>query len=159
MRFRGTSSPTPYWNKKSQLRMILMIAALAVVLISIQTASNPNFWAIWFPEETPASDSAETVRPKLATDSLHGSRKSQLEGDEIRIAASGSSQNEQASAPDSNEQSTEAETDPSSSLPELKMETGPRKVPVDPERMHSIEDNAVGIRPNEAETFYYLLDH
>lgn len=159
MRFRGTSSPTPYWNKKSQLRMILMIAALAVVLISIQTASNPNFWAIWFPEETPASEPVETVRPKIGTGSLYSPRKSVLEGDEILISTSGTSQNEQASAPDSEEQFTEAETDPSSSLPELKMETGPRKVPVDPERMHSIEDNAVGIRPKEAEAFYYLLDH
>jgi hypothetical protein len=141
--------------------MLLMIGALALVLIAIQTASNPNFWAIWFPEETSATEpaEAEAVRPKIGTGSLSGPRKSVLEGDEVLIVASGTSQNEPDSPQALEEPPLETETDSPSTLPELKAETGPREVSVDLERLHSIEDNAVGIRPNEAEAFYYLLDH
>jgi hypothetical protein len=165
MRFRGTTTPTNYWGKKFQLRMILMVLALALVIGAIQKTSNPSFWAVWFPEDSDSSqpDSAASTEPIPALQESQD--REQLGQDEFLNSLADHSDGARKAADGADSPDSPPAGEPSSeekvpgALPELPSASGPREVPVDLERLHSIQDNAVEIRPQEAESLYYLLEH
>ena len=50
MQLQNNSSPPPYFNRRDQNRMLLMVGTLCLVLVMIKLASNPNMWS-WFSQK------------------------------------------------------------------------------------------------------------
>lgn len=149
MRFGTGKTPPPAFGRAFQTRITLMIVALGLVMLAIKLSSNPNFWAKLFPDEEANPQTAQEPATGGAARSVPPSR---LRDDEILIAQRPESGARSASGQEHNQT-------PESTLPELPERPETVGVEIDPDRLLEVADNSVGITPEEAEAFYYLLDH
>lgn len=147
----------PYLNQGFQMRMLAMVVALGLVIFSIRTASNPAFWARWFPD--PPSEDAPPARSKPEPTPLPTAQPD-LKYGEIRVA---DSDPETPPADEANEPPLVAprpvERIVESNLPELGER--PETVPVEINRdlLLPVQDDTVNLRAAEIEPFYTLLDY
>ena len=138
MQFRTRREPPPYLNSRDQWRMLRLVGLLALVLIAMNVAANPENWRWMFPEETaPANQkpppSLEEVDFAVQLDDPDALPpdvfRSEPDGDEARPA----------------EPATKI--DPENC----------RDVRIDPELLSGVRDNTLGVRRSEADAFYLVL--
>ena len=145
MRFGRTQTPPPFLNRRSQMRMLGMVLALAIVIVGMRLASKPSSW-YWIagpPAKRPAVDGIE--------------RPSNKDIDfKVRVENSGSLRDD-AFISKANPQ-TEGDT----ALPRVAERVDSRSgngynVEIDPAEFANIEDNTIGIRHKEKDAYEYVL--
>ncbi len=139
-------SPTPYWNRAFQMRMIALCIAAGLVIAAIKITSNPKFWARWFPEE-PAAGTAGSDQPASPARTLKPDEVLVAARDEVPV---------RAPVPDA---ATGEDAGVESSLPEIPPRPETESVEFDRDRLLVVQDDTVRMRREELEPFYYLLDH
>lgn len=174
MRFGQRSTPPPFLNRRDQKRMIGMILLLGMVVLAIRMTAQPKFWWWMFPDQQQPEINQPSDQPAAAIDhSVPEQRR--LRRDEF---IAGPSQPDDPSATDvasTGDQQTPPPGDGSTSA--AQSPSGQTTGNVDDEaqstdwgeapdltsagipsgRLGKVKDRSVGLRPQEAADYYYLL--
>jgi hypothetical protein len=144
VRFRCSSSPPPYLNRRAQARLLLFVGLLAGVMIAIQVAARPATWAWLFSDDAGPSGQSAASRQSRDVDfsvRFDGEARDPLAADEFL-----------AQAPPAAEDGREAGG--------TGKETGRGRtgdVAIAPEILRSVQDDFVGLRAAEAEAYFHVL--
>lgn len=150
MRFRSSSGPPPYWNRRDQRRMLLLVGLLALVLLAMKWASRPESWQ-WIAPPDPSGQDARQSRPGDPAVADFGNRE-ELKLDEFRSPARPPDQPGQIRP--SGESSRGEDDQPAiAPRPDQLAPGGASLVSL----LARVEDRTVGIRHQEGEAFYVLL--
>ena len=143
MRFETPRRPTPYLNSRDQWRMLRLVGLLALVLVGMNVAADPDTWAWMFPEEG-KDEVAERV-PSI---------------EEVDFGV----KMEESDAMPPGVFRSEVSTEP---LAEREVADEPRPEPaapadcrdvrVDREQIDHVRDDTLGVRRAEADAFYATL--
>ena len=143
MRFETPRRPAPYLNSRDQWRMLRLVGLLALVLVGMNVAADPDTWAWMFPGE--GKDGAAERVPSLDEVDFGV----QLgDGDALPPGV--------FRADVSTEPPAEKEID-NKPRPEPAAPADCRDVRIDPEQLDHIRDNTLGVRRVEADAFYATL--
>lgn len=140
MRFdrRQGNSPTPYFNRRDQMRMLMMVGMLMLVVLAAQYAAKPSTWKWMFPDEQNAPTATDEADSKPA-DQLG---EFTLTDDTTEAAAT--------TKPDDQSQTeTESAVPDGPVLPET----------IRDELKQTVNDGTVGVRAAEREIFFHVLDY
>ncbi|MBD3673388.1 MAG: hypothetical protein HUJ26_07665 [Planctomycetaceae bacterium] len=159
MKFRSSPPSPPYMNRAFQVRMLMMVLSLGVVLLAIKITSQPEFWARIFPEDpTEQATGPEAEEARSEGDS----RFPKIEMDEFLSIQTESEESVEQLESVTEETPSEAESSESESVSDLPIlpETPPvESVSLDPQMFHSIDDYSVGVRSQEADSFFQLISY
>ena len=137
MRFdRRQSNTTPYFNRRDQMRMLMLVGMLMVVVLAAQHAAKPSTWKWMFPNEPnhpPAANSEESE----SADQL----------------------GEFSLVEDTDDSSRDS--DPRDEPPSDSHEEGDPELPdtLRQELKQKVSDGSVGVRAAERETFFHVLEY
>lgn len=146
MRFRPSSSPPPWLNRRDQYRLLLLIGLLAGVLLAMQAVARPGMWSWMFSEETqPAEESSAPQKTAGDVDFSVRFDDRALDDDEFLAQADGSEADGALASTHGNPAS------PVGSPAE------PRRVEIDREILRDIQDDYIGLRAAEADAYFHIL--
>ena len=138
MQFRTRREPPPYLNPRDQWRMLRLVGLLALVLIAMNGAANPETWRWMFPEEGTGPDGKPLPSLEEVDFEVQLEDPDALPPDVFRSEAD------------------ENETQPAAVPPKTDVENC-RDVRIDPELLSGVRDNTLGVRRSEADAFYIVL--
>ena len=171
MRFRPSSSPPPYLNRRDQYRLLLLIGLLAGVLLAMQAVARPGMWSWMFSGETPPAEESATPRKTagdvdfsvrfddralaadefLAQADASDAGKPEELGDGVRTHADPGPASSSDAPPSASPQS------PESASPAGDSPTATRHVEIDRDILRGIQDDYVGLRAAEADAYFHIL--
>lgn len=159
MNLRSSPPSPPYMNRAFQMRMIMMVISLGVVMFAIKVTSEPSFWARIFPEEA----ETQTTHPEDVNDRLQSdSRIPEIQMDEFLAIQSESESTDESTETETADDTSASESENSelvSDLPVLPETPVVESVSLNPEIFHSIDDYSVGVRSEEADSFFSLISY
>jgi len=134
MRIPTTQNKLPYFNRRDQFRMLMMVAALGCVIFSIKMVGKPSFWYWILPPETEMSQQQPEQREKINYRvQLDDDRP--LQDDEFRTPAT----------------PTSKPTTAGNSI------VNPEDYSIKPEILEDVEDNKLGVRIAESAAYFAIL--
>ena len=155
MRFGDDPKPVPYLNRKDQRRLLAMIGVLCLVVFGVTWAARPESWYWLGP---PDNESAQNNPARNETVSPKASNKHSV--DVGAISTDTSQQKTDADAKVSVKKDVaEAVAKPA---PEMKNENGstlPATADLPAKWLEVINDQVMGLRVNESDTYYRVLAH
>lgn len=138
MQFRTRREPTPYLNSRDQWRMLRLVGLLALVLVAMNLAADPENWRWMFPREAAPRDQKPQPSLEEVSFGVQLDDPDALPPDVFRSEPDG--ENERPAAP-------AAQPDPENC----------RDVRIDPELLSDVRDNTLGVRRSESDEFYMVL--
>jgi hypothetical protein len=136
MRFGTSRRPAPYFDPHDQWRMLRLVGLLALVLIAMNVAADPDTWRWLLPQGTDDNPAPSMDQVDFGV---------QLgDSDELRPG-------EFRSAPEPEQSPNTDHQSPDTRPPEC------RDVRLDPELLSPVRDNTLGVRRAEAGAFYAAL--
>lgn len=159
MKFRSSQPSPPYMNRAFQMRMIMMVLSLGVVIFAIKVTSQPSFWARIFPEETSEQALKQSADDKS---SKTASRIPEIGMDEFLAIQTEPETEEENTESNEKNNISEPELDNSeivSDLPLLPETPVVESVTLNSEIFYAIDDYSVGVRSEEADSFFYLISY
>jgi len=145
MRLSGNEQRNPYLNRREQFRLLSMVAALALVLICMRVAKNPETWKNFFPVE---SEPAETDSSGKIDYRVVAEQQTDLNPDEFRSKFANTIASESL---------TTANTTTNSATIANAADEQRSEYIIDPNVLKPVRDNTLGIRHAESKAFYQVL--
>ena len=138
MQFRTRREPPPYLNRRDQWRMLRLVGLLALVLIAMNWAANPENWHWMFPDEEAGVGGKPQPSLKDVDFEVQLDNPDALPPDVFRSEADEGAAPRAAARP---------KADPENC----------RDVRIDRELLSHVRDNTLGVRRKEADAFYIVL--
>lgn len=179
MRIRGAQKPPPYFNRRDQYRMLMLIALLGVTLLAIKTTARPGFWSWMFPPQKPSNAPTETAEgdgdnqaSPAAVDHVDHIDHSvlfdrELASDEFLAQTQHDTSRTAPSAPDTETDDSDASGNGSEDAhvgdpapAEVSRDVIPldlKTAELDPAFLRGVVDRRVGLRQSEADAYFGLL--
>ncbi len=142
MRFGDDPKPAPYLNRKDQRRLLAMVGVLCLVVMGVSWAARPQSWYWLLP---PGNETAQNEPVRNETES---SKKHFVDVGAINTDSPG--------------QKNDAVKTVSNTASDKRKEADSKKSAssdLPAEWLESINDQVMGLRANESDTYYRVLSH
>ncbi|HUG93840.1 MAG TPA: hypothetical protein VML55_23630 [Planctomycetaceae bacterium] len=170
MRFRSSSSPPPYLNRRDQMRMLALVGLLAGVLLAMQAVANPRMWAWLFSTGSPTApepDHAAQPSPRDVDFRVRFDNETALADDEFLARPAGGERERAGVGGGGDDSPGQAESSPRESTPDRELaptfasaaapSAARERVTIDAGVLRSIQDDYVGLRAAEADAYFHVL--
>ncbi len=149
MRFGDDPKLAPYLNRKDQRRLLTMVALLCLVVMGVAWAARPESWYWLVPPDN------ETVRNAPVQNRTDSS--SSKKGQPVDVGAIDASDNTQGTASKGPETETVGKREPEAENATEPLSPATADLPS--KWLEVIDDQAMGLRVSEADTYYRVLAH
>jgi len=154
MRFGDDPKPVPYLNRKDQRRLLAMVGVLCLVVFGVTWAARPESWYWLLP---PDNETAQNNPARNKTVSPKTSNKNSV--DVGAISTDPPPQDSPLQKTDEEKTATKTVGKPTT---EEKIENGsalPATADLPAKWLEVINDQVMGLRVNESDTYYRVLAH